>query len=144
MPSLVRTLAAPALLAIAVCVSPGALADYRSELHLTDVEIAQLPRFCWAQMGVPNAVGPGYGMESCGPRGNHYCPGLVYLLRAKNPSKYGKPLPLLQHADVDVRYTEDGIKDYPACSIRSHVAATRVEINNLLRIYGGKPVPPGQ
>jgi hypothetical protein len=130
-----------AMLAIFVCSPPLAFAGYREELGLTAVELAQLPTFCWAQMEVPNAVGTQFTINDCGPGANHYCPGLVWLLRGKNPTKYGKPLPWLQHADVDIAYTERSIKDYPNCSIRGHVAASRASVNNLLRLYGGKPVP---
>lgn len=130
-----------AVLAVFVCSPHLAVAGYREDIGLTAVELAQLPTFCWAQMEVPNAVGPQFTIIDCGPSANHYCPGLVWLLRGRNPTKYGKPLPWLRRADVDIAYTEKGIKDYPSCSIRSHVGASRASLNNLLRLYGGKPAP---
>ena len=67
-------------------------------------------------------------------------PWLDGLVRAKRPAAKVRPLPLLQHADIDVAYTERAIADSPKCSIREHVDATRAEINHLLRMYGSKPV----
>jgi hypothetical protein len=123
---------------------PSALAGYREDLGVTSIEVAMLPQFCWPQMDVPNLSGPQFFISDCGPAANHYCPGLIYLMRAKGRAAKGKPLGLLQHADVDIRYTEKAIKDYPSCSIRDHVSKSRIEVNSLLRMYGGKPLPPAK
>jgi hypothetical protein len=121
--------------------SPAALGGYREQMHVTSVEIALLPQFCWGQFEVPNPQETtDFWAQDCGPAVNHYCPGLIYLIRGKRPAAKERPLPHIQHADVDVAYTERAIKDYPKCSIREHVDATRAEINHLLRMYGGKPV----
>lgn len=106
----------------------------------TSVEVVQLPKFCWGQFKIPNADGDEFKIRDCGPSANHYCQGLVYLIRSKGPAAKGKPLSLIQRADVAVAYTESGIAGYPKCSIREHVDSTRAEVNNLLRVYGGKPV----
>jgi hypothetical protein len=115
-------------------------------MGITAVEIAQLPRFCWGQMEVPGSSGrPEYNFPgNCGPGMNHYCPGLVKLIRAKSASVKAKRTPLLRGAADDVSYTENWMKDYPNCGVRSHVEASKAEINNLLRVYGGMPAkPPG-
>ena len=135
-----RRLVAGALLAAFILVPLAALAGYRDELHVTSVEIALLPQFCWAQFEVPNSQGDDFRIRDCGSAANHYCPGLLYFIRAKHPTAKVRPLPLLQHADTDVNYTERAIADSPKCSIREHVDATRAEINHLLRMYGSKPV----
>jgi hypothetical protein len=140
-----RTLIAAALVALAVA-APVASGGTRENMGITAVEIAQLPRFCWGQMEVPNSVGrPEFNFpNNCGPGMNHYCPGLVKLIRAKSASGKGKPLSLLRGAADDVRYTEFWMKDYPSCGVRPHVEASKAEINNLLRMYGGTPAkPPG-
>ncbi len=134
-----RRLVAGGLLVAFILVLPPALAGYREDMHATSVEIARLPTFCWIQFEVPGAQGDKFRIRDCGPSANHYCPGLIYLIRGKNTPLKKRPLGLIQHADVDVAYTESGIAGYPNCSIREHVEATRTEINHLLRIYGSKP-----
>ena len=113
------------------------------DLHPTATEIALLPRFCWAQMHVPDVEGPEFNLpqpSDCGWATNHYCLGLVDLNRAKHATNKGQRMTLLGLADADTRYTERAIKDYPNCSLREHVEASRAEINHLLRLYGGKPI----
>jgi hypothetical protein len=60
------------------------------------------------------------------------------MIRAKGHVQKQSRLDLLGHADVDVKYTEKAIADYPNCSIREHVAGTRVELDNLMRMFGYK------
>jgi hypothetical protein len=101
-------------------------------MNVTDVEIVMLPKFCWAQMGSKVATGPAFQIpRSCGPGMNHYCPGLVMLLRAKND--FGKKMydVLLARAGTDVEYTLNAMKEYPECPIRKHVEATKEEIAQL-------------
>jgi len=105
--------------------------------HPTAVEIVQLPKFCWKQMGAPNVSGPEFTIQNdCGPGMNHYCAGLVALMRAKTATSKGQRLSMLGLADTNVRYTENWMKDYPNCSIRDHVAASRAEVNHLMAIFG--------
>ena len=121
-------------------VATVALGGPRETSAVTSLELAQLPKFCLAEMEVPGAVGPGYSIpkSECGYWANHYCPGLVKLMRFKKAANKSQQLSLLLGADGDVGYTEKGIKDFPQCSIRGHVAATRTEVNTLLGIYGKK------
>jgi hypothetical protein len=120
--------------------APAVLAGYRENMHATAVEIAQLPLFCWKQFEVPNIQGDEFRIRDCGDYINHYCPGLIYLIRGKSSAAKGKGFGEIQHADIEVAYTEHGIANYPQCSIREHVEATRAEINHLLRIHGSKPI----
>jgi hypothetical protein len=113
-------------------------AQAQSSMHETPVEIALLPQFCWAQLNVPNATGDDFRIRDCGPAANHYCPALISIVRAKHTSNKQSRLGLLGRADVDVRYTERAIADYPNCSIREHVASTRATLNNLMTMYGFK------
>ena len=140
MSTAVRRLVAAAFLAMYAFAPSPALAGYREETHATSIQITQLPTFCWAQFEVPNAKGDEFTIRNCGPSANHYCPGLIYLIQGRSAGTKRKSLPLIQHADGDVAYTERGIADYPKCSIREHVEATRAEINHLLRLWGSKPV----
>jgi len=126
------------LLAPFILVPPAALGGYREETHATEVEIAQLPRFCWAQFEVPNATGDEFKMDNRCPGANHYCPGLIYLIRAKGHVSKGERLGLLSRAEGDIRRTERGINDYPTCSISDHVAASRAQVNNHMVLFGLK------
>lgn len=129
------------VLAIAFAVfPPAALGGYREDMHVTSIEMALLPQFCWRQFEVPDTPGEEFRIRDCGVAANHYCPGLIHLIRGKRQTKKNNALPLIQHADLDVRYTEGAIAGSPNCSIREHVDKTREEINHLLRMYGSKPV----
>ena len=138
----IRRLFAAALIAPCILVTPAALGGYREDMHATPLEIARLPQFCWRQFDVADTYTDEFRIRDCGPAANHYCPGLIYLIRGKGTGSKGRPLPLIEHADIDVRYTEGAIAAYPNCSIREHVEATRAEINHLLRIYGRTPAAP--
>jgi len=125
-----------AALALAAPLATTLPVSAQTSMNVTPVEIAQLPRFCWAQLQVPNATGDEFRIIDCGPAANHYCSGLIYMLRAKGHVNKQTRSDLLGHADVDVRYTEKAIADYPKCSIRQDVANTRVELDHLRTIFG--------
>jgi len=104
-------------------------------------EIALLPKFCYQQY-VDGVSGPEYSFppaDSCGYAMNHYCGGLISLIRAKrvvgNPRERQTKLAV---ARADVVYTVKGMEQYPACPIRDHVNATLTEIDFLMKIYGKK------
>ena len=108
----------------------------------TNIELTKLPKFCYGQAQVPNATGPEFNLppqSACGPGTNHYCSGLIHLLRAKASGNKGKALSELGLAENDIRYTEEWIRNSPNCSLREHIAASRAEVNGLLKIYGAKP-----
>ena len=134
-----RLLAMVLVIAFAVF-PPAALGGYRDDMHVTSIEMALLPQFCWRQFEVPDTQGEEFRIRDCGVAANHYCPGLIYLIRGRRETRKNSALSFLQHADIDVRYTESAIADSPNCSIREHVDKTRAQINHLLRMYGGKPV----
>ena len=133
-------LLAVALLALTALHAPAVLGQSRKSIGATSSEAAQLPKFCWAQMEVPGAIGPGYSIPraECGDWTNHYCAGLVHLNRFKATANKSKNLSHLGLADSDIRYTEQGIKDFPRCPIRDHLAASRAEVNTFMSLYGVK------
>ena len=131
MSTIIRLILAVAALTALVPVALG-------QQNISAVEIAQLPRFCWAQLNVPDAVGDDFRIRDCGPAANHFCSALIYIIRAKHDPRKQFKLDLLGHADVDVRYTERAIADYPKCSIREDVAGTRAQLNSLMTMYGFK------
>jgi hypothetical protein len=103
-------------------------------------EIAQLPSYCWAQY-IEDKQRPEYSVNSkgCGAGMNHYCPGLVELIRAKR--SFGdkrKRLGHLETAKGNMLYTMRAMKDYPGCTLRADVEKTLNEINVYLRAFGKK------
>jgi hypothetical protein len=103
------------------------------------VEIAQLPTFCWEGY-VKGASGPQYRIDrqTCGPATNHYCPGLIELMRARGSIDARKRLYYLNRAKGQTLYTLRGIEQYPSCSIRGHAQSTLKEIDGLLIGLGQK------
>ena len=104
--------------------------------HPTAIEIAELPRFCWGQLDVPNINGDEFHIIGCGPAANHYCSALIYMLRAKGHVSKNTRMGLLGMADADIRYTEKAIAPYPTCNIRDHVVSSRAELENLMHVFG--------
>jgi hypothetical protein len=128
-------------LSCVVLLSTAAVTAY-SQTHtdIKAVEIAQLPPYCWEQY-LNGVSGPQYRIDTqtCGPAVNHYCPGLVELMRAKgsigDSRKRSYHLKRAQHQTL---YTLKGIEKYPACAIRGHAQKTLNEINGLLMGLGQK------
>ena len=108
-----------------------------SGLNPTASEIAQLPQFCWAQMGVPNTDAPQFKPNACGAGTNHYCPALVKLIRAKRRGDPGKAYRDLDGVESAIRYTEQWIQGFPSCSMRNHLETTKAEVKRLRSAYGG-------
>jgi hypothetical protein len=101
------------------------------------VEVAQLPKFCWAQYR--DVQGPEYEIprSSCGVYMNHYCPALLEVIRANK--SFNKPGVRKQHLTVARRetlYTLNGMKDFPACPIRAHAESTLKQVETSLRNLG--------
>jgi hypothetical protein len=122
------------------CAPPDAFA-VEADTRPSAIEIAQLPQFCWHHYNVPNAVGPEFDMpppKLCGYGMNHYCNGLVALIRAKHAVGRGERLSMLGAARQNILYTEGAIQAYPECPIHDHVAASKAEVDHLLAISGGK------
>jgi hypothetical protein len=124
------------ILAVAALIALAPDACGQGSEHVTPIEIAQLPRFCWAQLQVPDVQGDEFGIKDCGPAANHYCSGLIYKLRARGNVNKSARLSFLGIADANIRYTERAIADHPKCSIREDVANARADLNNLMTLYG--------
>jgi len=94
--------------------------------NATPAEVAQLPQYCWAQMG-KQLKGPQYEIPrgACGPGMNHYCPGLVEQLRARQSARDPKRrLGYLNQAKDHTLYTLKAMEKYPNCPIRGDVEIT--------------------
>ena len=101
-------------------------------------EVVLLPQFCWAQY-MPGIEGPQYSINGCGVWMNHYCPGLLELIRARKPNTTrGQKIQHLKVAKSATEYTLMHMEDHPVCSIRKQAQETLQQINMLLRLYGQK------
>ncbi len=89
------------------------------------MEMSQLPKYCYAQyLDDKLASNPTYSIQGCGPFMNHFCPGLLGLIRAQQPSHK----PFQRRADLsramdNIEYT---LKGMPAvCWLRADAEAAR-------------------
>ena len=111
------------------------LAQAADPWHATKSEAAQLPLFCWGQLMSDEFRGPEYQILDCGSGMNHYCLGLLKIVRANKMfgnMNYRKDL--LVGAKDDTELTLKGMQSYPNCSIREHAEKTLVQINGQLRM----------
>jgi hypothetical protein len=98
-------------------------------------EVVQLPKFCWAQYMV-GVEGPQYEIprSSCGVYMNHYCPALLEVIRAnKSFDNLGARRQHLLVARRETIYTLNGMKEFPACPIRTHAETTLRQVETSLR-----------
>lgn len=98
-------------------------------------EVAQLPRFCWAQY-MANVEGPQYEIprKTCGVFTNHYCPALLEVIRAnKSFGNLGVRKQHLMVARKETLYTLFHMKEFPSCPIRSHAESTLRAVETSLK-----------
>jgi hypothetical protein len=130
-----------AFASVALLIAAAMPEDIRAAAYKAEaIEIAQLPHFCWAQY-LDNVSGPEYSIDrnDCGVGMNHYCPGLVQLMRAKRSfGDRNKRLGYLKAAKGNTLYTIEAMRNYPACSLRGRVEKTLNEINGYLNRLGQK------
>jgi hypothetical protein len=115
--------------------APFALAE--DTWHASKSEAAQLPLFCWGQLMSDEFRGPEYEILDCGPFMNHYCLGLLKIVRAnKTIGDIALKKQMLRGARVDTETTLRDMKPYPTCSIREHAEKTLQQIDSLQRAFG--------
>lgn len=101
------------------------------------IERARLPKYCYAQY-VDDALSgkPGYSIEGCGVWMNHYCPGLIHLMRAKNSKfKKNERIQYAVRAVEDIKYTLNGMTS--DCSIRGDVESAMANAQATERVLKG-------
>ena len=99
------------------------------------LEIAQLPKYCWAQYVDGAYFGhPIYSIPaSCGDYTNHFCSGLVVKMRASNLSKpKSQRREDLRMAKENFEYTLKYIT--PICPIYGDALAAKTQIEHMQRI----------
>lgn len=117
----------------AMLASRGAHADTPSQ-----VELAQLPRYCWGQYVKELAGKPGYSIQNCGYGMNHYCPALTVMLRANKPgiSRQDK-IGHLRVARKEIEYTL--VRVTPNCPILGDVKLADQRLRIMEQSAGIKP-----
>ena len=106
------------------------------EWHASKSEAVQLPPFCWGQMLDSQLADSKYWMNDCGPGVNHYCLGLLKIVRAnKIFGEKWRRSAMLRGAKDNTIYTLEAIKNYPNCSIRSHAEQTLQLIESQLKLF---------
>jgi hypothetical protein len=121
------------LLSSVASLSSGEVLD---EWHASKIEAAQLPPFCWGQMMDSNLAESRYWITDCGSGANHYCLGLLKIVRAnKIFGEKWRRSAMLRAAKDNTLYTLEAIKNYPNCSIRSHAEQTLQLIESQLKLF---------
>jgi hypothetical protein len=115
-------------------IAGGALAQ-EDEWKASKREAFLLPQFCWRQMMGGDVRGPQYEIpKTCGVGMNHYCLGLLKIVRAnKTFGKLNHKRGLLRGARDNTLSTLTAMKDHPQCSIRGHAERTLEQIETQLR-----------
>lgn len=77
----------PVLVAVALSLPGMTSAQKYRDSKFNGLELAQLPKYCyWQYVDDKLISNPEYSIHGCGVYVNHYCPGLVNLMRAQNVS----------------------------------------------------------
>lgn len=104
----------------------------RNEWNPTDMEVAQLPPYCQANLRPKVYRGPGTQAYDCGESFNHFCPALVAINRSSSPL-----LPIqarrfnLQLAEDHLKYTRGHWAS--TCRLAAQVQAAENQVR-MLRI----------
>jgi len=107
----------------------------------TVTEYVQLPKFCWSAFE-NSLVGPEFNIPpGCGVGSNHYCYGLLDLMRAKKAKTPAQKRPYLSAAKTNTVYTLSAFKReglLATCPITAHAEGTMREIDLQYKIFGIK------
>ena len=124
-----------ALLAVPAIVVPT---DAIAQTRPSQLEMAQLPRYCWGQYVKELAGQPGYSIQNCGGGMNHYCSGLTYMMRANKPGiPRAQKVDNLIHARKEIIYTLDRVT--PNCPILGDIQLADQRLRVMETSVGIKP-----
>lgn len=103
-------------------------------LNPTAIESAQLPKYCYAQyVDTRLAADPKYSIQGCGVWMNHFCPGLLQLMRAeKVSSPRSTRADNLHGATENFEYT---LKHMPAGCWLRHDAESALSRARAMRVF---------
>lgn len=75
------------LAALAAVALPGLAVAQKYRGNTSATEISKLPKYCYAQyLSEELAKDPQHSIQGCGAFMNHFCPGLVDMMRAQKPT----------------------------------------------------------
>jgi len=87
-------------------------------------EVAQLPKFCYHQYVDGSLAGEYSIPQSCGPEMNHFCPALVFMMKAQDvKERKSERVGNMGHARTEIQYTIRGM--LPGCPIAPEVMAAK-------------------
>jgi len=110
------------------------LTNVAAQEHITAAERAQLPKYCYAQFVDEKLRGhPEYSINGCGVSMNHFCYGLIYLIRAqKATDRAAYRRANAAHAITDIKYTLRGMTD--DCRLRADAEAALNRATSILKL----------
>lgn len=127
-------------LVLAIAAAPaaaqiGAKPAIPPKYKASPLEVAYLPKYCYHQY-VDGALQPpvfAIAPDSCGTSMNHFCPALVFISQASNPSKpMTERRGAAEQAVKEVDYTIRDMK--PGCYITKDVMDAKSRAAALLRV----------
>jgi len=123
-----------AALLVAIGASAVAQPKIAPKYKASAIEVAQLPKYCWAQYVDQAYAGhPQFSIPNvCGPYVNHFCPGLVGLMQASSAthSMSGRR-EILRIAAENIQYTLRYKGIQPPCPIYRDVKAAEARANSM-------------
>lgn len=103
--------------------------------HAAPEEVMQLPKYCYSQYLDGSLSGFEFSIpqESCGPAMNHFCSGLVAMMRAQKLSlRKAERIGYSQDAIRNINYTLHDMK--PGCFITNDVLSAKRRADMLAQI----------
>lgn len=122
---------APVLAAVLLMGMPFASSAQVNNVHdrnPSPMEQIQLPQYCLGQFhrDRPEYRDPKFNLgttfPNCGPGMNHFCPGILWMVRANAPGSSSQHRKYwLQQARQEFDYTVRAMQQYPNCGLRPHL-----------------------
>lgn len=120
-----------ALLVLAAAGLPTGVVAQKYRGNTSAAEIAKLPKYCYAQyLSEQLAKDPQHSIQGCGAFMNHFCPGLVDMMRAQKPtSQRWERAERIESARKNFAYTLEHMP--PNCWLRADAEKAAQEANTL-------------
>lgn len=113
-------------------------ASSHGQTRPSQLELVQLPKYCWGQHLKEFAGQPGYSIQDCGGGMNHFCSGLIYMMRANKPGIHRtEKINILAQARVEIQYTLARVT--PNCPILTDVQIADRRLHVMETVAGIKP-----
>ena len=98
--------------------------------------VMSLPKMCWSEYIESVANNPDYMLQSppCGVYTNHFCPGLLKIVKAERLEDLNQKLVQLRMAKDDMNYTLHFTEAYPECTLRPLAQRNLIRIENEIEL----------